>query len=417
MKAIDEDGHTWEINRQPPGVSRILNRPDFDLLEVANSLFDCETLVHQGESITKVEIPLYQEYDASLSNQLEELFALTLERQVEIGTVENPQTRFFPVPGLSLKEGYTCLFSGGIDSYSTLLRASEKFGSITGCFVDHRGFHKMRGVYNRLDAHLRSHADIILRSIPASQHGSFLRRSRGAYYAFLGLLLGRQNLIVGEAGATMYQPKLTVLDEVTITAYPGLLRKVGDVAGLIIGKRPNIIIPCEDMTKAEVISSCPDPDWVKRTFSCSSTTRYATDIGVGHCGSCFACIVRRMSVLVCGIDDRGYASDITGPLPSEWALDNFVQLLRFSIDYLVDKNTLAWCTREIIESNHKEDLFERFSEDNLAGLLLLAGSSKTGPVVSRMRDVSKHWVDDSDLKERIAEVRSRETLMDFSRMI
>ncbi|MGA2877003.1 MAG: hypothetical protein ABSE82_15910, partial [Nitrososphaerales archaeon] len=388
-----------------------------DLYAIANAIFGCETLVLERHDVRRITIPCYNGYPNKLIQKLTALFQLVLDRPVEVTLGENKEPFLFTFMGdRPLASNYTCLFSTGIDSYSAILNAHEKLKMVRGAFVSHRDFRKLKGLCNQFSDHLDGENGIRIDKIDAIDHGQFIRRSRGAFYLIYGLMLENKNVIMGEAGVTMYQPKLTLLDSVTITAHPALLGLVSDVVGIVLGERPNLILPCENMTKAEVVSNCHDDAWIKKTFSCSGTTRFATEAGAANCGTCFSCIIRRLAVEVSGKQDCKYAFDITSDT-SRKAYDNILHLLHFSLGMLSDREAIHWYTMEILERYNKVDLFERFAMDNLAGLMLMSDAGKLNNVLAKMRDISVHRVDDSMLRERIEVVRNYQVMMDFSKAI
>jgi hypothetical protein len=418
-KATDSSGNTWNIapvplEFAPPSSAHV------DLFSVANALFGCESLILQGHALTSVEIPLYGDYAASLDVPLQRMFELVLDRPVRIAFTGNTEGRQLPLSaaygGEPLTDGYTCLFSTGTDSYSTILNAAAQFRNLKGCFVSHNDLRSLRGLGNDFAEHLSSQKGIEVARINAAEHGQYIRRSRGVFYVLYGLLLGTKNVIMGETGVTMYQPKFTLLDEVTITAHPLLLSLVADLTRKILGEKPKIILPCESLTKAEVVAACPERGMLAATFSCSGTTMFATSEGA-NCGTCFSCIVRRLAFLVCGEQDCFYPYDVTGAGAREQALDNILHLLRFSVDYARDRDAVPWYTQEILKRYGRTDLFERFALDNLAGLMLLSERGGINSALGLMREVSRRKVDDSLLRERIEVVRSRAVKMNFRKVL
>jgi hypothetical protein len=387
---------------------------------IANALFGCESLILQRNALTSVEIPLYGEYDGSLDEVLQRLFELVLDRPLRVVFTQNMEDRQLPLSPINgaetLTDGYTCLFSTGTDSYSTILNATSQLKDVRGCFVSHNDLMKLRGLGNAFAQQLSSQKGIEITRINASEHGQAIRRSRGAFYVLNGLLLGTKNVIMGETGVTMYQPRFTLLDEVTITAHPQLLSLVADMTRKVLGEKPKIVLPCESLTKAEVVAACPEKGMLASTFSCSGTTMFATSEGA-NCGTCFSCIVRRLAFLVCGEQDCFYPYDVTGANASQQALDNIIHLLRFSIDYARDRDAVPWYTQEILKQYGRSELFERFAFDNLAGLMLLSERGGINSALALMREISRRKVDDSMLHERVEVVRSRAAKMDFGRSI
>ena len=418
-RATDNSGNSWNIapvplEFAPPSGAHV------DLFSIANALFGCESLILQGHALVSVEIPLHGDYGSSIDEPLQRMFELVLDRPVRISFTENTEGRQLPLSsiygGETLTDGYTCLFSTGTDSYSTILNAAGQFKNLRGCFVSHNDLRNLRGLGNDFSEYLSTHRRIEITRVNAAEHGQHIRRSRGVFYVLYGLLLGTQNVIMGETGVTMYQPRFTLLDEVTITAHPLLLSLVADLTRKVLGEKPRIILPCESLTKAEVIAACPDRGMLAATFSCSGTTMFATSEGA-NCGTCFSCIVRRLAFLVCGEQDCFYPYDVTGGTASQQSLDNIIHLLRFSVDYARDRDAVPWYTQEILKKYGRAELFERFALDNLAGLMLLSERGGINSALGQMREISRRRVDDAILRERIAVVRSRQARMDFGKTL
>jgi hypothetical protein len=416
LSPVGSSGGKWRVDSDPPKTVGALTRAQIDLWSVANGLFGCETLVRTNKKVEGIEIPLYLEYDSRLQSTLEAMLRFIVEQPIEVAFTQNSksiQSTLIPETVEPFSEGYACLFSTGLDSYSVFLNAAIEFKDLTACFVDHNDFRKLRALSRTFSEHLKTRTGTSLQRVHAPDHGSYMRRSRGVFYVMAGLLLGKKNLIVGETGVTMYQPKFTLLDRITVTTHPKLLQMTGLVTKEILGEKPRIIRPSENMTKAEIAACCPDKESIKLTFSCS-TTRFATEKDVANCGTCFACIVRRFAVLVSGVEDCDYAHRIA----SISAIDNAVQLLRFSIDFLSNREAIPWYTREIVESYEKTDLFERFAQDNLAGLMLESERGSVNPVLTKIREVGKRaGISDNMLRERINIVRTEKTKMNFSNIL
>lgn len=417
FRATDGKGNVINFNPVPlefatPGT------PYLDLYSMANALFGSESLLLQRFDIHSMEIPLYAEYADSVDHILRCLFRSVLRRDIEVAYSKNTDHWQVPVSKFlrtsQEKDGCTCLFSTGIDSYSTILTAASQFKRLKGCFVSHNDMPNLRGLENDFAQHLSASKGTEVIRINAANHGQFIRRSRGVFYLLYGMLLGNDKVIMGEAGVTMYQPRFTILDEVTITAHPGLVTLVSELTKGVLSAKPRVILPCENMTKAEVVAACPSSAMMASTFSCSGTTMFATS-DAAHCGSCFSCIVRRLAFMVSGVQDCFYPQDIGSWNISRSALDNIVHLMHFSATFAFDSDALPRYAMETIRDYGKEDLFRRFALDNLAGLLLLSEREGFGGALSKMRERSRACTDDSVLRERIEVVRSRTAHMDFEK--
>lgn len=231
--------------------------------------------------------------------------------------------------------------------------------------------------------------------------------------------LGNKNLIVPECGVTMYQPKFTLLDSVTMTTHPEVMNYAKMVLNEALGKDIKIIRPNENLTKSEVAIACPERKNLSRTCSCQATTRFY-NISKPQCGTCYGCVVRRIGMIVAGIDDGfTYRNDIIlkDNLPGE-KIDNLTALIEFSISCLQDPSKLKWYTREIIEKYKKGDLFERFSMDTIAALLLLREQRKLSDTfLNKELDKALGVFPKESIKDRIQEVRSGKHKPSFNNAI
>jgi len=87
------------------------------------------------------------------------------------------------------------------------------------------------------------------------------------YILFAGAyanLCKADKILVTECGPTMYQPLFSPYDSITYTTHPYVLKAAKDVLDLLLDSKPKIIIPFEDLTKAEVISNSGITDYSKK---------------------------------------------------------------------------------------------------------------------------------------------------------
>ena len=54
-------------------------------------------------------------------------------------------------------------------------------------------------------------------------HSRMLRKTRGMMYIFDSFCFKQRNIVVAECGTTMYQPKFSPFDEVTLTTHPQII--------------------------------------------------------------------------------------------------------------------------------------------------------------------------------------------------
>lgn len=110
-----------------------------------------------------------------------------------------------------------------------------------------------------------------------------------------------------------------------------------------------------------------------------------------------------------GVHDSGYLAD---GFEGEGA-DSTAHLIRFSADFLSDFESLPWYTIEIIKKQRKQELFERFALDNLAGVILLTKDTPAASLQGKLRRIALNAVDEETLQERAESVRSATLKPDF----
>jgi hypothetical protein len=199
--------------------------------------------------------------------------------------------------------------------------------------------------------------------VPALGVGGFAHLRGFLYMATAAawtVVRNARSFIISEVGPTMYQPRLAPLDEVTLTTHPYVLEAVKEITELVLGTSVEMKLPYENDTKAEVMARCRAPELLPLTHSCI-TQRFGA-----HDGTCYGCVIRRLSALAAGVPDARYRAN---PLVSESAnADNLLPLLDFASEVLLNIEGLEWFRRENIDLFGKEDLFHRFSLDMYAGV-------------------------------------------------
>jgi 7-cyano-7-deazaguanine synthase in queuosine biosynthesis len=262
-----------------------------------------------------------------------------------------------------------CLFSGGIDSLSGIIESKKQLKNVCGIFIAHSDQAGTIKVVNNLMRSFLSPNGIDIKKIYAppmkmmgySQMRGFLYILSSSIYANI---FQSKNIVVSECGPTMYQPKFGPFDSITLTSNPILIEKTKNIIETLLNREIKIILPFEDMTKAEVLMLMPK-ELMKDTFSCISQ-RFRI-----HDGVCYGCIIRRLAGIITGHNDAIYKYDVFGNGTSH--VENLLSLLRFSYDMLFDiSDTLPFA--EYIEEYNKLDLFKRFAIDNLLALNILIES-------------------------------------------
>lgn len=416
ITATNDKGKSRETEVGSRGLPQILSERQLDLHAIANAIFVAEGLERDKFKVETIEIPCFLEHDRNVAEVIETLTGFILQRQIKVKLKKNLEKLiFYKDIEEEMKDGHTCLYSTGLDSFSGILNAAHYIKELRGCFISHADQAVLRSLF------LKQKNDAIPKNvridhIKALPHKRFMRRSRGVFYVLNGFLLGNRNLLICEAGPTMFQPPYTVADEVTITTHPRVLALTKQIADAVLKTKTRFCKPNENLTKSEVAASSPDKRNLKKTFSCSGTTQFALSARA-HCGVCYSCIMRRLAMVVAGIEDGKYRNDVFVRKVSDQNLDNAIQLLRFSLDFLTEQDSLPWITRNVLKKFGKQDLFERYAMDNLAGLYLLSKKSSLGSIFQKFLSLSLAKISQSELKERIEIVRLKGRAPDFTNWI
>lgn len=353
--------------------------------------------------VTKIGLPLRNGLSKDLSDTMESLFALLYGYSPTFDTRPTPQS-LEPEFKAEWSNGYTSLFSCGMDSTSGILVARKRF-PVRGIMTLHPDFPNLTSTMHRLKHNTLEPLEISLGVAQAPTHGAMNRLTRGILYIANAALFHARNIIVPEVGPTMYQPRFTLLDEIARTTDPILLAKAKELVRLMTGERINLIKPSENLTKAEAARASPQADILSETTSCVSTMFISS--AEPHCGSCYGCVVRRLAFSVLGLKDRAYRQmGFTGE-----GADNTAHLIRFSLDFLVSPESVPWYTMESIRKYHKDDLFRRFALDNLAGLILLPD---THYLLQRsLIELTLSKVNKSELEDRAGRVKGGDYSLEF----
>lgn len=258
-----------------------------------------------------------------------------------------------------------CLFSGGVDSYVGLLTAKRLLGDVEGVFCAHSDQSRMIHIVHRIQEGVLDGAGIRLRSLRVPSIGvRGYAQLRGFLYMVSAAawmqVLGAHRLIVTECGPTMYQPRFSPLDSITMTTHPVVVNFSRRVVEMLLGRPVEFLLPFEDLTKAEVMAISPDKKGLRETHSCISQ-RFGR-----HDGTCYGCVIRRLAGLASGVEDVTYDRN---PIRDEDAsAGNLLTLLTYCFDMLTGYSEMETHETEMIEAYRKRDLFRRFALDNYAAI-------------------------------------------------
>ncbi|MBU2503536.1 MAG: hypothetical protein KJ879_00580 [Nanoarchaeota archaeon] len=377
-----------------------------DILRIAFSMFDAEKILKKNGSIDNIPILLskqtFNRIDVGKLKQiLEELFLLIMleDVAVEIKDTYDIKGRVRKRVVFPKKEAIV-LFSAGVDSYSGIKIAENQYKDLLGLFVAHNDQPRIIRIVENMKPFLNTE----IRTLYAPGMGSMgYSQLRGLLYIlFAGAyanLCKADKILVTECGPTMYQPLFSPYDSITYTTHPYVLKAAKDVLDLLLDFKPKIIIPFEDLTKAEVISNSAIKDY-STTHSCVSQ-RFGN-----HDGTCFGCVIKKLACLVSGVKDVKYNKNVFDENANQ---DNLLNLLVYSDDLINNYENMPSFQKEKIEEFNKKDLFQRYALDNLAGLML---------GVDKKHLLYKRFISREDiLNERISQVKENRKKPDFNKCI
>jgi 7-cyano-7-deazaguanine synthase in queuosine biosynthesis len=364
---------------------RILNEfslptdsPGLNALIIGSAIFEIEQALRMDQ-FRRIVIPVYGSKEIKhdlvvIGRLIHELLIFTLVEDIDVQfrLVENQQTSF-DVAREERSVTNICLFSGGTDSYSGVLVTQQSLGNLEAAFCAHTDQAKTVHIVENLERKIlrRKGIDTVKVRVP-----SIGARGYAQLRGFLYLLaatsvahkLNSKRLVVTECGPTMYQPRFSPLDSITMTTHPFVVRTASEIASLLLQRELEVVTPFEDLTKAEVIAICPQKEGLKHTHSCISQ-RFGT-----HDGTCYGCVIRRLATIATGVEDVKYSRN---PLSDSNAnAGNLYSLLTFCYEVLTAFNEMEEFERGMIDTYRKRDLFRRFALDNFAAIHKMLSENK-----------------------------------------
>jgi len=253
-------------------------------------------------------------------------------------------------------------------------------------------------------------------------HSEGYSQLRGFFYviaaAIYANLCQSKNIIIAECGPTMYQTRYSPFDSITMTTHPFIMSKTNLLCRLFFNKEFRLVLPFENLTKAEIVSLNPLPNIFPLTHSCIGT-RWIDSGAKGkkaNDGTCFGCVTRSLSLLTAGIKDATYERN---PLINSSAYqDHLINLLAFSTDLLLNYDEMDDFTKEIISDYDKFNLFRRFALDNIAAVHILCNSGKTfNKNIKVFYDDVLKSIKIKELEQRIKDVRAQKYTPDFNKLV
>ena len=393
----------------------------FDIFNIASTFFELEKIVLLGEKINSVTIPITETTYNKINLEkailiLENLSVFTLEKNVEFKFEPFP---FYQSTLGKLPEEYDaiCLFSGGADSFAGILEATKIYNRVLGLYIHHKSSNRLLGTVKKIKKQLREEEHINIESIQVnSQVKEGYSQTRGLLYLICGGIYAKMynssTLVLSECGVTIYQPSFGELDKTTFTSHPVIQQASKDLLKLFLQIDIELLTPFENNTKSEMFALSEKKELLKITHSCISS-RYGKNDGV-----CYGCLIRRIGFIVANVEDCKYMNDIFSLKKKETLngypntetsnrINDFLELMKFSLDILVDYDNMEYSKRKKIDTFGKYDLFRRFSLDTFAALYIIIEEKNTN-VNARIKKKyfdSMHYIDKKLIINRISEVR------------
>jgi 7-cyano-7-deazaguanine synthase in queuosine biosynthesis len=381
--------------------------PGLNAFITGTSVFELEQALRDGR-VDRASFPLYGSNHRRSGQKLireliHDLLIFTLVEDIDLTfrSIEDVQ-RSLDLERKERRVLNVCLFSGGTDSYSGLLVARDYLSDVEAVFCAHVDQSKTISIVSDLERRVFLPKGISIQKVhvpPIEARG--YAQLRGFLYiltaASVAHKLRSKSVIVTECGPTMYQPRFSPLDSVTMTTNPFVVRTAVKVASLLLGRRLKVIAPFEDFTKAEVIAISPEKNGLKYTHSCISQ-RFGT-----HDGTCYGCVIRRLATIAAGVRDVGYRRN---PIADPDAQSgNLYSLLQFCYDCLTRFDEMKEYEIGIITTYRKKDLFRRFALDNFAAIHRLLNEKKTvvRPIRNMYESLKQH-VGAEVLDQRLGEL-------------
>lgn len=406
---------------------RFLNSKDAyvekDMYTLACVIFNIERAIKNGFKISSVRIPIsYETYTGRDIDKIElllnKLFKFVLIENIHVlmEQIDTKKNRRGTLPDIDNYDNI-CLFSGGIDSLSALLTSKKHFKDVHGVFASHIDQSWGVNIVNNLISEIQKVEDVdcSILYVPEMESRGY-SQLRGFLYVLCGAihvsLRNSKNLIIGECGPTMYQPRFAQLDTVTMTTHPYVMRIAKEIIEIFLKRKVNLILPHENMTKAEVIVASPYKKFFKDSHSCISLRFGRND------GNCYGCVVRRLGTLVAGVKDTKYQKNPLGTIHKNTDVDNLSSLLSFSYDMLINYKSLPYFSKENIVYYNKKDLFKRFSLDNFSALYIY--QNEIGKLNDYIYPIYKDLlsiIGEKKIKNRIEKVRNNVFKPNFNRRV
>jgi 7-cyano-7-deazaguanine synthase in queuosine biosynthesis len=285
--------------------------------------------------------------------RVEQLFEFLTHRKLSIrfeeksGEMSASQERIAEVSTERGREHIVCLFSGGLDSAAGALELVRKgiaptlSHTATGNIVMGKATELVKNTVLKTLPMVVT--DVRKGDVESSGFGSF--NSRGLLFISNALIIASclrsSEVCIAENGPLMINPNVSLRSEPTKNAHPFLITVLEEVFNHVTGLRKRINPIFKDETKAEIAAKVMNDQIIDKTWSCFNVQRQSK-----MCGACFACVVRRLSLLAAGYQEPQdtyefdpFASELSESTGSfGWKLDTLHDTFIYLKDFLDTKS-------------------------------------------------------------------------------
>ena len=244
----------------------------------------------------------------SIAADVEHLFHFLTNRNLSIKVEASrqeeiaKQDRLFSKNSLSDDRGLPCLFSGGLDSAAgaIVLMKEERDPTLSHTATSNITLGKATKL--RSQSCLRR-LPLIITEMRTEGVDSVTGKTRGLLFISNALVLasslGKDRLFLPENGPLMINPHVSLQAEPTKNAHPYLISALEKIFKGITQSCIKIDPIFKDATKAEIGARVLNDGIIDSSWSCFNVQGQSK-----MCGICFACFVRRLSLLAIGYEEK-----------------------------------------------------------------------------------------------------------------
>jgi len=289
LRVVDSETKTYEIVYE--------GSDEFERLMLSLYLLDKympneRQLCFETRTINAVE---------SIVEDAERLFHFLTDKKLSIKVEASKQggiakqDRLFSDNQLSDDRGSPCLFSGGLDSAAgaIVLMKNNRDPILSHTATGNIALGKASRL--RSQSSLR-HLPLIITDMRTEGADFVTGKTRGLIFLSNALVLasslGRDHLFLPENGPLMINPHVSLQAEPTKNAHPYLINTLEKIFKRTTQFQVRIDPIFKDMTKAEVAAKVLNEGIIDISWSCFNVQGQSK-----MCGMCFACFVRRLSLL------------------------------------------------------------------------------------------------------------------------